>query len=189
MQEINLDIWGQDYEEAKKERESGDFYKLVEGSQKLRILTNFVAVDTLNRAGKYMGIVTQNNKAQEGDTVNYKGWAWAIIRETGDLKIVQLSKTILHQIYSLKKDTEYAFDNCPMPYDITINAIGAGTKEVKYSVTPARQNTDVTGEEMEKLNKKRKIADIVNAMIAKQEGTKMPSTPVDYPTASGEPAF
>lgn len=193
MDHLDLDKWGKENEVAMKEREAGDFYKLKEGANKVRIVSPFYGVSTINRGGKYMGIVTQNNSPQEDDTVSYKGWAWALIRETNELKIVQLSKTILGHIYSLKKDTDYAFTDYPMPYDITITAIGAGKKEVQYSVQPARANTEVTEEEMASLNKKKSIPDIITAMVNKQNGggAKIPeaTNPSSYPKSEGEVGF
>lgn len=183
MEPIDLDAWGKTHEEERKEREAGDFYKLKEGSNRVRIISPFYGVTTINRGGKYGGIVTQTNVAHDDDTTSYKGWAWAVIRETGDLKILQLSKTILSHIYSLKNGQDYQFDGYPMPYDITITAIGAGTKDVQYSVQPARQNTEVTEEEIQMVNKKKFIGDIIGAMIAKQDG-KVPEKKIAYPTAA-----
>ena len=48
------------------------------------------------------------------------------------------------QIEALQLDPEYAFEEVPMPYDITINAIGAGDIKVKYTVVPASSNTALT---------------------------------------------
>lgn len=188
MSKIDLDKWGEVEKLEKEKREEGDFYKFQEGANKLRILTDFFGVNTIRRGNEFAGQVTVKNPALEGDQVTFKGWAWAIIRETGELKIVQLSKTLLLQVYSLKKDSDYQFDGYPMPYDITINATGAGTKEVKYSVTPARQNTDVTEEEMAQLVKKKSILDIIKAIQDKQDGNK-PDAEVAYPenTATGIP--
>lgn len=188
MSKIDLDKWGEVEKLEKEKREEGDFYKFQEGANKLRILTDFFGVNTIRRGNEFAGQVTAKNQAIEGDQVTFKGWAWAIIRETGELKIVQLSKTLLLAVYSLKKDSDYQFDGYPMPYDITINATGAGTKEVKYSVTPARQNSEVTEEEMAQLVKKKSIPDIIKAIQDKQDGNK-PDTEIEYPenTAKGVP--
>lgn len=186
--ELDLDSFGQKFEKEKKEREAGDFYKIKEGAQKVRILTPFVGVWALNTLGKYVGIfngtdaerermsnetqVDRSGKDSKKHSFSFKGWAWAIVRgsDGDELKIVQLSKTVLHQIYSLKKDEEYSFDKYPMPYDITINAVGAGTTSVQYSTVPSARRVDVTPEEMAKLNKKKTIPDIITAIIDKQEG-------------------
>lgn len=54
-----------------------------------------------------------------------------------------------------------------MPYDITITAKGAGTKEVKYTVTPARQNVPLTGAEVEEFNKRIDIHEFVQKLREK----------------------
>ena len=47
-------------------------------------------------------------------------------------------------IEKLQRDADYAFDEVPMPYDITINAKGAGTKDVEYTVIPARHSVQLS---------------------------------------------
>jgi hypothetical protein len=42
--------------------------------------------------------------------------------------------SIAKSLGSVQEDPDYAFTKFPMPYDITINAKGAGTKEVDYQV-------------------------------------------------------
>lgn len=172
-----------------------DFYKMVEGANRMRILTDFVEVRSKNDGKKFEGLSSftdqEEKKWIDGGALNDKGypvrristqgWAWAIIRNAKDgdeLKIVKFGSTILGQLVALRHNVEYAFDTMPMPYDITVNATGAGTKEVEYTVTPARQNTDVTEAEMAKLNKKKTIATIVQAIKDKQDG----KTPVKTET-------
>lgn len=156
--------------EMEKKSSASDFYKIKEGNNVMRILTDFVKVETINTKGKYGGIVSETNQPDEDDTVQMKGWAWAIVRGSPDeLKIVQFGKTILSQLVAYRKDPEYAYDAMPCPYDVNIKAIGAGTKEVEYTVIPARQNTDVTEKEIEMLNKKKTIKDIVALIVEKQD--------------------
>lgn len=177
---------------VKKSELSSDFYKLVEGSNKMRILTDFTEVNTINTNGKYGGIVTPENQPTGEAKVQMKGWAWAIIRGGTDkdgfvteseLKIVQFGTRILKQLVALRTSDEYRFEAMPMPYDVNIVATDAGTTDVVYTVTPARQNTDVTEAEMAQLNKKKTCADIVALMINKQDSKKETSK-VAYPEAS-----
>jgi len=157
-----------------------DFYKMKVGANKMRILTQFERVNSLFQGefpnSKYVGKVADTYVPKAGEKVNLQGWAWIIDRETGELKIGQFGKAILTQITALKNNPEYAFESFPMPYDIVINNTGEGAN--RYSITPARQNTDITAEEMEALNKKKTVADIILAMENKQ------SKPVDYPEAN-----
>lgn len=181
---MSLDQFEKEIAEGKEK--SNDFYKLQEGSNKIRIMTDFVRVESINRGGKYGGIVggdTQPTKQDIKDgAVQIKGWAWAIVRATGELKIMQFGKTILGQLVALRANEEYSFTDFPMPYDIDVQAKGAGTKEVVYTVVPARQNTDISEEEMEALNKETPIGQIVQSIIDKQDG-KSPKKQeaVEYP--------
>jgi hypothetical protein len=157
-----------------------DFYEMKVGQNKMRILTQFERVNSLFQGefpnSKYVGKVADTYVPKAGETVTLQGWAWIIDRETGELKIGQFGKAILTQITALKNNPEYAFETMPMPYDITINNTGEGAN--RYSITPARQNTDITEVEMTALNKKKSIADILLAMENKQ------SKLVDYPEAN-----
>jgi hypothetical protein len=136
---------------------------------------------------KYVGKVEDTYTPKAGEKVNIQGWAWIIDRETSELKIGQFGKAILTQITALKNNPEYAFDGFPMPFDITINNTGEGAN--RYSITPARQNTDITTEEMEALNKKKTVADILLAMENKQGGNKNTGgvDPKDYPKEDIKP--
>ncbi len=190
------------YKKMEENSSGSDFYKIKEGHNKLRILSDFFEVQTINRGGKYGGIICPENKPKEDDQVRTQGWAWAIIRgdkakgEGDDLGIVQFGKTILGLIVELKNSSEYGFSEMPMPYDIDLTANGAGTKEVKYAVIPARTNTEVEEEEFAKLNKKKPIPTIVETIIAKQTGKAPVKDELasygkenDYPEYKGEPAF
>lgn len=177
------------HKQAQKEKE-GDFYKLKEGANRMRILTQFEKVETIYRGNKYAGIVSDFNQPKEDDKVTWRAWAWAIIRgqkpEDDELKIVQLSRAALNQIAALKVDPEYAFEGYPIPYDLTLNAKNAGTKDVEYSVVPARANTEVTEAEMAALNKEKSIPDIIAKMVDKQAG-KGGEQAVEYPEESIKP--
>ncbi len=159
-----------------------DFYKLKEGSNKLRILSEFEMIGTVMNGRTYKGLFYEGKKLDDGDKVGYKGWAWAIDRTTGELVIAQLGKTILGQIVELKKDSQYLFEDFPMPYDIDVKAKNAGTTDVEYTVVPARQNTEVTEEEMAMLNKEKTIPTIVQTILDKQQGkTPNKATEIEYP--------
>ncbi len=167
----NLDKINEEIE--RKSKLDSDFYTIKEGANKLRILSDFEKVETLWEGQKYKGHVVEGYQPSGEEKIRTQGWAWAIIRgaEGDELKIVQLSKTILGQLTSLKNDPEYTFDEFPTPYDVTITAKGAGTKEVEYTTTASRKNTEVTEAEMEQLNKKKPIQAIIQAIIDKQEGS------------------
>ena len=182
------------FEKIEKKMNTSDFHSMKEGSNRMRVLTDFVEVKTINRNKKYEGIVSEDNQEQSGDEVRTQGWAWAIIRgdkskdEMDELGIVKFGRKILSQIVALKNNPEYAFDTMPMPYDIDVQTKDAGEMSVVYTVVPARQNTEVSEKEMEKLNKKKTVEDIVKSMINKQDGKSENKgygafdTKTEYPT-------
>lgn len=163
-------------EKLNKKMNTSDFYSMKEGSNRMRIMTDFTEVKTLNREKKYAGIVSEDNPEVSGDTVRTQGWAWAIIRgdakkeEQDEFAIVKFGRKILGQIVALKNNPEYAFEEMPMPYDIDVQTKDAGEMSVIYTVVPARQNTEVSEKEMEGLNKKKTVSDIITAMTNKQAG-------------------
>ena len=73
--------------------------------------------------------------------------------------------TIKKMIGALQKDEDYSFDSVPMPYDITINATNAGSKEVTYAVMPSPKRVDLTAEELEALEKRGDIDSFLAKLI------------------------
>jgi hypothetical protein len=177
-----------------------DFFKFSEGDNKMRVMTDFIEVHSLNDGKTFKGLssisdveekkwISEGAMNKDGYPVrkaSVQGWAWAIIRNAKDgdeLKIVKFGSKILSQLVAYRHNPEYAFENAPLPYDITIKAVNAGQMTVEYTVIPARQNTEVTADEMAKLNKKKTIETIVQAIKDKQEGKVAVKTPsgVEYP--------
>jgi hypothetical protein len=98
---------------------SGEKLKLAGGQNRIRILSEPKMVRPV-----YQG------------TPNTKFVCWVIDRKDGDIKLFYMAKTILEAVSALEETPDYAFNKLPMPYDIRVNAKGAGTKEVVYSVFP-----------------------------------------------------
>ncbi len=120
------------YQQAEKQYNlgRGEYYKLQEGDNKIRLVS-----ECLPHESEYKGKMT------------FKWLSQVIDRKDGKIKPFFMPITIYKQIEALQLSDDYAFEEVPMPYDITIRAIGAGTKEVKYSTIAARKNTPVTEEE------------------------------------------
>lgn len=178
-------------------RMESDFYKIVEGDNKMRIISDFMEVKTKQDGSKFGDIcngmsqqererwISAGGKDAKGKPVRYiatKGWAWAVIRSTGTVKVIKLAPTILRQLAELKSDPEWAFDSFPMPYDINVKAKGAGSKEVEYSIVASKNTTPVTEEEMAQLNKKKTIPDLVASIAAKQAGKSASTERAEYPS-------
>ena len=153
---------------------SGDYLKLKEGDNRMRLLT-----ECLPHQSEYQG------------KKNFKWLCYVLDRADGKVKPFFMAHTIYKQIEAFQTNEDYAFEDVPMPYDITVNASGAGTKEVKYTVVPARKNTVVTALEMQELAKAKPLADLQAKLKEKQKAgvppmdeSELPPMPDDYPFES-----
>jgi len=111
---------------------SGDYLKLKAGANRFRLMS-----ECLPHEGEFQG------------KKNFKWLCYVLDRVDGKIKPFFMPHTIYKQIVEFQRSDDYAFDDVPMPYDLTITADAkVGTREVKYALTPARKNTDVTTEEL-----------------------------------------
>ena len=159
-------------EEAKK-AETGSYFKAKEGDNKVRLVSEFIL-----HASSYQGRPTK------------KFVGYVIDRTDGAIKPAFLAKTIIDIIADLQlSGDEYGFEEVPMPYDINIKATGAGTKEVQYSVIPARSNPELT-EDQKKAIAELDIREFVLALQKTENETAVPQPqqPVSSirPMQSGE---
>lgn len=129
-----------------------DYLTLHEGNNKMRILSPAVGISQhFMGKGKRPELcvsIDQGCPYHVDPLMAARAkWAmWVIDYEDQKVKIARLSYTIVRAIQGLQENPEYAFTSLPMPYDIIINAVNAGTKEVKYTITPARKNSDISEE-------------------------------------------
>lgn len=124
-----------------------DYFKPQGGDNKIRLLSPFVG-----HKDEYQGKIS----------VKFVAWVWDY--RSNNVKAYFMPRTIVDAIGALQSNPEYAFDELPMPYDITVNAVNAGTKEVKYTVTPARANTPVAKEQLEALKEKGTIEEYLKGL-------------------------
>jgi hypothetical protein len=143
MYNLNDDIKRQ----QKEKGVGGGIFKFEEGSNKIRIISRPII-----HVGQYKG----------DQTVKYV--AYVLDYKDGQVKPAFLPKKIINDIGNYQINTDYAFDDFPMPYDITVMATGAGTKEVKYSVLPAKHETQLSEEALEQLKKKKPIEEFVSGL-------------------------
>lgn len=80
---------------------------------------------------------------------------------------------------------DFGFEDVPMPYDITIMAKGAGSKEVEYTVVGARQNTPLTAEEVKEFESKPSLDEVIEKLKEKQGE---PTVQQDQPQSGYEKA-
>lgn len=128
----------------------GDTFKFKEGKNVIRLLSV-----CLPHPGMYKG------------TKTFKWLCYVLDREQGDVKVFFMPHTVYKAIESLQQTDDYAFEDVPMPYDITVNAKGAGTKEVEYTVIPARTSKALTAAEETMLAAKKPIDELQEILRAK----------------------
>lgn len=102
-------------------------WKPKEGDNRIRLVS-----ECLPHPGNYNGKAT------------FK-WLCQILDKASGLVLPYfMPSSVYDQIEALQTNPEYAFEEVPMPYEVTLNAKGAGSKDVVYTVTPARTNTPLT---------------------------------------------
>lgn len=146
-----------DFGAARKEAEksgalaSGDRFKIVEGANRLRILSEF-----LPHTSYYQG------------SRRFQWLGYVLDRKDGLVKTWFMPNSIHKFIEALQSDPDWTFDEVPMPFDITLNAKGAGTKEVEYGVTPSPKRMPLTPAEEAAFLAKKPINEVQQAIYEKQ---------------------
>lgn len=140
-------------------------FKVKDGANKMRLVSECVPYSST-----YMGNPT------------FKFVCHILDRTDGKVKLYFMPVTVFKAIEALQTDPDYMFETVPMPYDITINAKNAGTKEVEYTVTPARTNTELTEEELYFIDNVKPINEIVEKLMSKE----LPTIQADEEITSSE---
>lgn len=145
-------------EEARKEghAEGGAFFKFQEGDNRFRILTKPVMVF---KAGKDLGYAICYTGC--GYTGRPRFICYVLDRKDERVKLAEFPATVGNTIAGYETDEDYAFTSFPMPYDIKVSAAGAGTKDVEYTITPGRANTEVSEHALAELSKKETVASLI----------------------------
>lgn len=148
---------------------ASEFWKPTEGANKLRILaTPMITVSRYKFGVCYEGAeYCKKENLLPKEALSYKWLTWIIDRADGNQKLYNIPFSVTKMITSLKTNEEYFFEDFPMPYDITLNVNGAGTKEVKYSVVPSRKESPITAEENELFSTQTSVEDVIAAMKEK----------------------
>lgn len=139
----------------------GDWFKLGEGDNRFRILTEPEMLFEKFKVG-----ICYTDCGYEGTP---KFMTFVLDRADNKIKLAKLPYTVGTTIAGYEQDEEYVFDGYPMPYDIKVNAKNAGTKEVVYTVVPGRATTPVSQEILDELAKKTPVADIIAKMKEKKK--------------------
>lgn len=129
----------------------GQYFKAQEGANKIRLLSPAIFYQSTYNGNPTSRFV-----------------AWILDRRDGQVKLYFMPMTIMNAIGGLQMSDDFGFDEVPMPYDVTIMAKGAGTKEVEYTVVGARQNTPLTPEELKEFQEKPSIDEVIKKLKEKQ---------------------
>lgn len=150
-----------------------DFFRFEEGSNKVRILSVWSVIAQHFMGKKSKPAVCYGidegcpHHGEDTSPAQVKWLLWLLDYKDSKIKLAQLPYTVIQAIGELQKTEEYGFEEVPMPYDIDIKAKNAGTKEVEYTVIPARQNSELDEKVLFEFESKKSPDDIVSAMKEK----------------------
>lgn len=140
---------------------TSDWYKFAENANSFRVLSEPVLM--FEKFG--VGICYTDCGYQGSPRL----LTWVLDRKDNRIKLAKLPYTIGEQIIAMENDPDYGFTGFPMPYDVTINATNAGTKEVKYSAPLPRPVKPIENEILEQLEEKNTCSQIIETMKKKQK--------------------
>jgi len=167
---------------------TNEWFKITEGENRIRILSDGEMIFEHFKRGVCIGKENGCEACADGEKPSMRVLFWILDYKDGKVKLAKLPYSIFKMIAGYQKNPEYAFDTVPMPYDFTITAKNAGTKEVEYGLIPARKETPVEKEVIEKLSKEKMPNEIVKAMKDKalKGAGKKPIEKVEYPTEESD---
>ena len=119
-------------QEANKEHinKSGGWFKFLEGDNTFRIL-----VEPEVMYEDYKNGICYTDCGYTGSP---KYLTQILDRADGKIKLMKIPYSIYTTIAEYQTDEDYAFEDFPIPYDIKVKAVGAGTKEVSYTALPKK---------------------------------------------------
>lgn len=159
-------------EQANKSEHSAGgsgWFKMKEGINQFRILTEPEVM--FENFGKG---ICYHQCGYEGSP---KYLARILDRADNKVKLYKIPFTIFETIAGYEQDDELKWTGFPMPYDIKVKAIGAGTKEVSYTVMPSLKQEPLADDVLETLEKQSPVKEVIAKMQEKniekhkQDGT------------------
>lgn len=136
-----------------------DWFKLKEGKNQFRVLTEPVAIfEDFTRGMCFTGCGFQGSM---------KFMCYVLDRADNEVRLAKLPKLIGDKLVHWEEDDEMPIEGYPMGYDVKVSAENAGTKEVKYSVDRSIKQVAVDDSIVAELGKRKTITDIVEAMKEK----------------------
>lgn len=142
---------------------SSKFLRLKQGENKVRLVSEVGVMGKHWDNRKMVGVCIGKDEGcphcAEGNDPKPVWLCWAIDRIDSKIKQLEMGYTIIQQLQKLAQSKEYGFTESP-PYDITIIKTGEGL-DTEYTVIASRQDTELTPEEIEKVQDLTPIKDII----------------------------
>lgn len=155
--------WIDEQEKMIQEDKGKDYFKMQEGDNRI-VLLSHCAQYLVKWTGTTYAPAEKNDEG-----ISAKGVCWVL--HDGRIKLAQLPYTIVKAIRELMKDEDYAFEEFPMNRGLNLKAVGAGTKEVEYTVIPSPKEYQVPTDVLAELEKKPSPEEMVEKMRSKAPPT------------------
>ncbi len=176
--------WVGKEEEKKKEARSKEYFNIEEGSNRFVLLSNLAPLAQVFEGGKYRAAV----EGDDSSKISTKGLGW--VYQDGMVKLAKIPYVVVKQLRGLQQNPDWEW-KLPFPHVLTLMAEGAGTKEVKYSLTPAPKEVEVPKDILDILAKKPTPAEMVEKEKNRGKGDTKEDTreaPIEYPSEDIDPA-
>jgi hypothetical protein len=111
----------------------------------------------------------------------FKWLTFVLDRADGQIKPYFMPHSVAKMIRDLQQSEDYAFEGTPMPYDLTLTAKGAGTRDVEYGVVPARKSTPLTKAEEDAIVEKGSLAEFQRKLRERKQDPQKPFDPDEMP--------
>lgn len=171
-------------QEIKEERAKG-YFDIAEGKNQFVLLSHCAPLPQV-----FDPATKKYRAAEEGDkNVSIKGVCWVL--QDSLIKQAKLPYLVVKAIRALQQNPDWEFA-IPFPHMLTLSAEGAGTKEVKYSLTPSPKTIEIPAEVIAELKKKPTPEEVVERIkggknTSRQQDEETQSGPPDYPETEINP--
>lgn len=155
--------WVDEKEKEIKEERAKSYFDIKEGDNRFVLLSHCAPLAQVYEGGKY-------RPATEGDKgASIRGVCW--VYQEGLVKQAKLPYTVVKYIRALQQNKDWEF-RIPFPHVLTLNAVNAGSKEVKYSLTPSPKPIEIPAAILEELKKKKTPEEVVENMKSGKKGSE-----------------
>lgn len=158
-------------EVKKKYNVGGNWMTLVEGENKIRIVSEFIDYGEHWDEEKQRSIVCVGKEnciyCQNGEKPTVKFLGWVIDRDDENkVKTIRIGYKIFEELGAIAKNKDYQFDVLP-PFDVTITKEGQKLK-TKYKVIADRKDSKLTAKEIEETKDLKDLQEVIDAMKEKE---------------------